>query len=174
MPNPLLIDYLERCRATYRLQYHLHFDAVAGGTRCHCPDDATVAKASIVRADNELCMVIAPDHCDCNAADLASSVGAKRVVRAAPQQFANRFPRCDVGAIPPFGHLFGLRALLLPWFDEQSDVLFSAGSALEMIRMHYSEFDRLAHADRVALPWQSVPRGYAVSRRRPSLSPAGA
>jgi Ala-tRNA(Pro) deacylase len=63
---------------------------------------------------------------------------------ATEAEMAAWFPGCEVGAVPPFGRLFGVpvhvdrRLAADPW------VSFLAGSHLESVRMRFVDFERLA------------------------------
>jgi Ala-tRNA(Pro) deacylase len=65
------------------------------------------------------------------------------------------FPECDVGAMPPFGNLFGLDVIVSPPLTEDDEIAFNAGSHRDMVRMAYADFERLV--DPKVLPF-STPR----------------
>jgi Ala-tRNA(Pro) deacylase len=163
MASLLLIDYLERSRAFYTLKEHPAAFTAAETARLNRVTPRHFAKTVMVRVDSELAMMVVPCHYRVALEDLRSSLGATTVELAPERQFQRRFPRCEVGAMPPFGHLFGLRAFMVPLFDEFSDIHFKAGSHNELLRMPFSEFRRLAHVE-------TVERG-AVPKLR-NLAPA--
>ncbi|MEW6270000.1 MAG: YbaK/EbsC family protein [Thermodesulfobacteriota bacterium] len=53
------------------------------------------------------------------------------------------FPRCEPGAMPPFGNLYGLPV----WVDEplsrQREIVFNAGTHTQTVHMAYADFARL-------------------------------
>jgi Ala-tRNA(Pro) deacylase len=149
MASLLLIDYLERSRAFYTLKEHPAAFTAAETARLNRVTPRHFAKTVMVRVDSELAMMVVPCHYRVALEDLRSSLGATTVELAPERQFQRRFPRCEVGAMPPFGHLFGLRAFMVPLFDEFSDIHFKAGSHNELLRMPFSEFRRLAHVETV-------------------------
>lgn len=163
MPSLLLVDYLQRSRAQYAL-----FEVPPA---CRADETARLgriaprhfAKAVIARIDGELVMVVMPAHYRLAPAQLRGELGAERVELATERHFRNRFPRCELGAIPPFGHLFGLRALVVPSFDKAGDIFCKAGTHAELLRMPYSEFQRLAHLE-------PVTRGAVLQLRNPTRS----
>jgi Ala-tRNA(Pro) deacylase len=164
MASLLLIDYLERSRAFYSLINHPSTVTAEETARLLRISARQFAKVVMVRADSELAMMVVPCHYRVALESLRECLGASKVELAPEQQFQRRFPRCEVGAMPPFGHLFGLRAFMMPVFDEFADIHFKAGSHTELLRMPFSEFRRLAHVE-------TVSRG-AVQKRRRNLSPA--
>lgn len=160
MPNLLLVDYLQRSRAHYSL-----FDVPAAYT---AEESALVsrtpprrfAKVVMARVDGELVMVVIPAHYRLVPAVLREELGASRVQLATERDFRRRFPRCELGAIPPFGHLYGLRALYVKVFEEFGDIFCKAGTHGELLRMPFFEFLRLAHVE-------PVERGASLRLRDP-------
>ena len=53
------------------------------------------------------------------------------------------FPESDVGAMPPFGNLYGMRTLVAASLVEDREIAFNAGSHSELIKMEYKDFERL-------------------------------
>ena len=68
---------------------------------------------------------------------------AKEVALATEEEFQLRFPDCDVGAMPPFGNLYGMDVYVAASLAESEEIVFNAGSHLELIRLAYRDFWRL-------------------------------
>jgi len=150
MPSLLLIDYLERSRAFYTLVRHsLACTAADTAVQTHV-QPRQLAKVVMVRVDGELAMMVVPSHYRVALDHLGQALAAEKVELAEERFFQRRFPRCEVGAMPPFGHLFGLRAFMVPLFDESADIHFKAGTHTELLRMPFNEFRRLAHVESIA------------------------
>jgi len=149
MASLLLVDYLQRSRAQYSLVEAPFAYTAEESARLGRIAPRRFAKVVMARIDGELAMVVMPVHYRLATELLRQSLQAEKVELAEERQFQHRFPRCEVGAMPPFGHLFGLRALLVPEFDEFSDIHCKAGTHREWLRMPFSEFKRLAHLEPV-------------------------
>jgi Ala-tRNA(Pro) deacylase len=58
-------------------------------------------------------------------------------------EFAELFPGCEPGAMPPFGNLFGIPV----WADESltrdDEIAFNAGNHEQTVHMRYADFERL-------------------------------
>jgi Ala-tRNA(Pro) deacylase len=150
MASLLLIDYLERSRAYYTLKQHPCAYTAEETARLNRVPIRNFAKTVMIRIDGELAMMVVPTNYRVSLDALRTCLNVGSVELPAEQQFQRRFPRCEVGAMPPFGHLFGLRAFMMPLFDEFSDIHFKAGNHTELLRMPFSEFRRLAHVETVA------------------------
>ena len=146
MPGQLLIEYLDRQRAIYSLQSHLvAYTAPEIAEVSHIAGN-NFAKVVMVKVDGVLAMVVAPANYRIDLTGLVFQLGAKDIYLACEREFSHRFPRCDIGAMPPFGHLYGLETYVLPAFKPSGEIAFNAGSHTELIRMPASEYRRLAYA----------------------------
>lgn len=104
-----------------------------------------LAKVVIVSADGQLAMVVLPAHYHVALDNLRDAIGAKEIHLASEAEFAERFPGCELGAIPPFGNLFGMDVFMDTVFTADEDIAFSAGSHSELIRMKFSDFAGLVN-----------------------------
>jgi Ala-tRNA(Pro) deacylase len=163
MPSLLLVDYLQRCRAQYAILNAAPASTADETIRLNRIPPRRFAKVVMVRADDELAMVVMPANYRLVPKLLREELGANRVELAAERQFRNRFPRCELGAIPPIGHLFGVRALCAGGFDEYADIYCKPGSHSELLRMPFRELQRFAH-------WDPVGQVTALQLRNPNLS----
>lgn len=148
MPSLLLIDYLQRSNAHFQLINQAPTETTAAAAR-QLPRmlARNFAKVVLLRVDGELTMIVLPVHYRVSLDVLRNRLSANQVELAAERQFRTQFPRCELGAIPPIAHIYGLRGFLAPVFDEFADIVFKAGSHSELVRMPFGEFRRLAHLD---------------------------
>lgn len=102
-----------------------------------------VAKTVMVRVDGKMAMAVlpAPEHVDLDL--LKSAARAKSVELAGEQDFKNLFPQCDLGAMPPFGNIYGMDVFVEEGLREDEMIAFRAGSHEELIEMAYKDFERL-------------------------------
>jgi Ala-tRNA(Pro) deacylase len=54
------------------------------------------------------------------------------------------FPDCEVGAMPPFGNLYGIPVYVDAALTQDKEIIFNAGTHQDTIRMRYADFERLA------------------------------
>ena len=74
---------------------------------------------------------------------LLEATGAQEVELAHEDEFRHLFPDCAVGAMPPFGNLFGLRTYIAEELTEDEEIAFNAGTMTEVIKMDYADYARL-------------------------------
>jgi Ala-tRNA(Pro) deacylase len=71
------------------------------------------------------------------------AAGARTAELATEAEFRNMFPECDVGAMPPFGNLYGMDVYAERKLAEDEEIAFNAGSHEELMKLAYKDFERL-------------------------------
>lgn len=101
------------------------------------------AKTVIVRIDGVLTMAVlaASDHLDTSR--LREAVAASDVELVDESEFADRFPDCEPGMMPPFGNLYALPVIVDRGLGRDEKIAFNAGSYSEVMRLSYADFERL-------------------------------
>lgn len=103
------------------------------------------AKPVMMRVDGRLCMVVVPGSMQVDVDKLREATGAKEVRLANETEFKNLFPDCEVGAMPPFGHLYGLQTFVAERLTHDELIAFNAGTHNELIEMTFRDYERLEH-----------------------------
>ena len=102
-----------------------------------------LAKTVMLNKDGELCMAVLPAPNLVNLGAFAKQTNSKEVCLASERDFKDRFPDCEVGAMPPFGNLYGVRVYADTSLSRDKEIAFNAGSHLELVKLAYSDFERL-------------------------------
>lgn len=103
-----------------------------------------LAKTVVVRMDGDLAMAVLPAHYHVNLAALRRAADAKAIALASEEEFQDRFPECETGAMPPFGHLYGMRVFADQSLEQDQEIAFNAGTHRELIRMAWADYKALA------------------------------
>ena len=103
-----------------------------------------LAKTVILTLDGKMAMAVLPANLKIIVQDLREITGSEDVKFATETEFKAAFPECEVGAMPPFGNLYGMEVFVAPMLTENRDIAFNAGSHTEVIKMSYHDFARLA------------------------------
>ena len=98
------------------------------------------AKTVIVRIDGVMSMVVLPANRRLVLTDLREMLEIDRVKLATEEEFKSAFPDCEVGAMPPFGNLYGMPVYVAACLAEEPEIAFNAGSHTELIKMAYQAF----------------------------------
>jgi len=62
---------------------------------------------------------------------------------ASEEEFQDRFPQCETGAMPPFGNLFGMPVFADESLEKDKEIAFNAGTHRELIRMMWDDYKNL-------------------------------
>ena len=109
------------------------------------------AKCVMVKIDGRLAQVVLPASDQVDLKRMAQSVGATSVELAREDEFQERFPDCEVGAMPPFGNLFGMEVFVSPHLTAADRIAFNAGNHTDVMQLSYGDFQRLVDPIEVAL-----------------------
>lgn len=101
------------------------------------------AKTVIVETGGELAMVVLPANRKIVLSDLREMFDDTSVHLATEREFEQRFPDCELGAMPPFGNLYGLPVYVAPSLAEEEEIAFNAGTHREVIKMTFRDFAAL-------------------------------
>jgi Ala-tRNA(Pro) deacylase len=143
MPARALQTFLDSHQVKYvTIRHSPAFTAQEIAASAHIPGKQ-LAKTVIVTLDGTLAMAVLPASDTVDFERLQAAAGARTVALATEQDFQDRFPECEVGAMPPFGNLYGLDVWVAARLAEDAEIAFNAGDHTELIRMAYRDFDRL-------------------------------
>jgi len=100
------------------------------------------AKVVIVKSgDDHLMMVLPADH-HIDLEKIEKAVG-KPVSLGKEQEFKSLLPDCAIGAMPPFGNLYGLATYVDRDLAEQDYIVFEAGTHVDAIKMGYRDYEKI-------------------------------
>jgi len=103
------------------------------------------AKTIIVKIEGQMAMVVLPAHRKIVLSDLRELLTSDRVELASEGEFISRFPDCELGAMPPFGKLYGMRVYLEHSLTAYPEIAFNAGNHREVIKMATPDYLQLAN-----------------------------
>jgi Ala-tRNA(Pro) deacylase len=101
-----------------------------------------VAKVVIVLADGKQVMLVLPASMQVDLEKARAALNAPEVRLAQEREFAATFSDCAVGALPPFGNLYGLPVYVDQHLADDESIIFPTGSYTEAMRVAYADFAR--------------------------------
>lgn len=105
--------------------------------------DKEVAKTVIVSVKGELAMAVLPASFHIDFHRLMDALRTSDMYLATEEEFQVRFPDCEVGGMPPFGNLYGMKTYVAKSLAEDEKITFNAGSHSEAITMDFADYARL-------------------------------
>jgi Ala-tRNA(Pro) deacylase len=103
-----------------------------------------MAKTVMVKIDGKMAMAVLPAPLHVDLRHLKELTGAGTLELASEAEFKSMFPDCELGAMPPFGGLYGMETFVADRLAEDEFIAFNAGTHTELIRMRFRDFERLA------------------------------
>jgi Ala-tRNA(Pro) deacylase len=118
----------------------------------HVPGDQ-VAKVVIVKADDDMVMLVVPAPYRLDFSLLRALLGAKKVRLAQEGEFEDLFPDCATGAMPPFGNLYDLPVYVDEVLALEPDIVFRVGTHRDTMKVAYADFARLVQPRVAEFTW---------------------
>ncbi len=138
-----LKEYLDNHGVKYVVISHsLAYTSQDIAHSAHIPTDL-LAKTVIVKVDGKLCMAVLPASHRVDLHLLREVTGAKKVELATEDEFSGVFHGCELGAMPPFGNIYGMDVFVSELLSEEAEIAFNACSHRELVKMSYSDFAKL-------------------------------
>lgn len=135
--------YLREHQVLFQIEHHARaFSAQRIAETEHIPG-SMVAKTVIVFADNALVSLVLPASHRADLTRVRDALGVHEIRLAHEAEFAATFPGCDVGALPPFGNLYGIPVYVEQRLTTQKTITFPVGTYVETMSLAYADFERL-------------------------------
>ncbi len=143
-PLQNVASYLDEYKVPYEVIHHRRdYSAQKTAADTHTPGKA-FAKTVILAVDKKLCMFVLPANYKIDFEKVRRELGAKDVRLATESEFSGICTNCEVGAMPPFGALYKLPVYASHNLTEDQFITFNAGTHEDVIRMRYSDYEKLA------------------------------
>ncbi len=156
MPVQKLKEYLDSNNIKYvTITHSSAFTAQEIAASAHIRGKE-MAKTVIVKIDGKMTMAVIPASNKVDFDLLKEIMKAKSVRLAYENEFMDKFPDCDVGAMPPFGNLYGIDVYVSKSLTEQEEIAFNACNHSELIKMSYKDFERLVKPKLIEFSYQSM------------------
>ncbi len=138
-----LATYLDRERVHYDVLPHAEaYRARATAQALHAPE-REMAKVVIVKVAERFVMTVLPASWNVDLHRLREVFLTNHVRLATEDEIKSLFPDCALGAMPPFGNLYGLPVYVEQSLAEDGEIVFHAGTHSDAIRMRYWDFAAL-------------------------------
>jgi len=143
MPAKMLREFLDDQGIQYKtIPHQIAYTARQVATVAHVPT-RELAKTVIVKIDGVLAMAVVPASYTIDLSLLRAATGARSVILAKESEFKDRFPECEIGAMPPFGSLYGMAVYVDESLTKDEKIAFNACSHYEALQISYADFERL-------------------------------
>jgi Ala-tRNA(Pro) deacylase len=143
MPAKTLKAFLDKEQVKYvSIQHSAAFTAPEVAASVHV-SGRDFAKTVIMMIDGEMAMVVLPSNRLLVLSELREMLDMSHVRLASEAEYREVFPDCEVGAMPPFGNLYGLKTYVTSNLAEEKEIAFNAGTHTEVIKLAFADYERL-------------------------------
>ncbi len=138
-----LRDFLEANKVSYSVHSHpTAYTAQEIAALSHVKG-RVLAKVVMVKAGADLTMLVLPADHRVDLSRVKTILGVKDVRLAQESEFSQVFPGCEVGAMPPFGNLFGVSVYADRSLEKDEEIVFSAGTHTLTAKLAFRDFVQL-------------------------------
>ena len=149
MPSKKLKAFLDENKVKYiSIQHSSAYTAQEIAALAHIPGK-DLAKTVVVKIDGKMAMAVLPASYKVSFENLKVALGVKEIRLAYEQEFVDKFPDCEVGAMTPFGNIYGMEVFVAESLAEDDEIAFNACSHTQLIKMSFSDFENLVKPKRI-------------------------
>ena len=137
-----LIECLDENKVRYQVLQHPEAVSAQRIAQAEHVKGRHHAKVVIVKASDAHLMIVLPADHHIDLEKIEKAIG-KPVSLDKEQEFKSLFPDCAIGAMPPFGNLYGLPTYVDRDLAEQDYIVFEAGTHTDAIKMSYGDYEKI-------------------------------
>lgn len=104
-----------------------------------------LAKSVVINLGDKYILAVIPGNKKIDLDALRHLVHSSSIRLANESEFKRLFSDCEVGAMSPFGNLYGIDVYVEDSLGKTPEIGFNAGTHSEMIKMKYNDFENLVH-----------------------------
>lgn len=164
-----IVELLKRERIPYTwFQHRASYTAQEEAAASHILGRSW-AKVVICIADEKPVQAVLPAHFVVDLEQLRALAGVMTLRLATEEELARLYPDWEVGAMPPFGAVYGHRVFVERCLVGEPEMVFNAGTHTDAIRMNYWDFAELAKP--VVGNFCRMPGGQSTASPSPARKP---
>ena len=137
-----LIDCLNENKVRYEILHHPEAVTAQRIAQAEHVKGRHHAKVVMIKSGDQHVMMVLPADHQIDLEKAKKAIG-KAVYLDKEQEFKSLFPDCAIGAMPPFGNLYGLSTYVEKHLAEQEYIVFEAGTHTDAIKMSYRDYEAI-------------------------------
>ncbi len=155
MPAKILKEYLDKHNVKYvTIKHSLAFTAQEIAASAHIKGKE-LAKTVLIKMNGKMAMCVLPASYKVNFDQLKELMSIENIRLANEVEFKDKFPECEVGAMPPFGNLYGIDVYVADILAQDEDIAFNACNHTELIQMSFKDYMKLVKPKLLRFSYQS-------------------
>jgi Ala-tRNA(Pro) deacylase len=137
-----LIDCLNENKVHYEILHHPKAVTAQRTAQAEHVKGRHHAKVVMIKSGDQRLMVALPADHQIDLEKVGKVIG-KTASLDSEKEFKSLFPDCAIGAMPPFGNLYGLPTYVDKRLAEQDYIVFEAGTHTDAVKMSYRDYEKI-------------------------------
>ena len=143
MKIPLqLIDCLNESKVRYEILHHPEAVTAQRIAQAEHVKGRHHAKVVMIKSGEQRLMAVLPADHQIDLEKVGKVIG-KTASLDSEKEFKSLFPDCAIGAMPPFGNLYGLPTYVDKSLAAQDYIVFEAGTHSDAIKLSYRDYENI-------------------------------
>jgi Ala-tRNA(Pro) deacylase len=137
-----LIACLDESKVRYEILHHPEAVTAQRIAQAEHVKGRHHAKVVMIKSEEQHLMMVLPADHQIDLEKVEKAIG-KAVSLDKEQEFKSIFPDCAIGAMPPFGNLYGLPTYVDEHLAEHDYIAFEAGTHTDAIKLSYRDYEKI-------------------------------
>ena len=143
MKIPLqLIDCLNESKVRYEILHHPEAVTAQRIAQAEHVKGRHHAKVVMIKSGEQRLMAVLPADHQIDLEKVGKVIGETASLDS-EKEFKSLFPDCAIGAMPPFGNLYGLPTYVDKSLAAQDYIVFEAGTHSDAIKLSYRDYEKI-------------------------------
>ena len=143
MKIPLqLIDCLNESKVRYEILHHPEAVTAQRIAQAEHVKGRRHAKVVMIKSGEQRLMAVLPADHQIDLEKVGKVIGETASLDS-EKEFKSLFPDCAIGAMPPFGNLYGLPTYVDKSLAAQDYIVFEAGTHSDAIKLRYRDYEKI-------------------------------
>lgn len=156
MPVRKLKEFLDSNNIKYvTISHSAAYTAQEIAASAHIPGKG-LAKSVLIKIDGKMAMAVLPASDKVDFDLLKDTLRGENIRLAYEQEFIDRFPDCELGAMPPFGNLYGMDVYVAKSLTENEEIAFNACTHSQLLKLSYKDYENLVKPRILEFSYQSM------------------
>jgi len=137
-----LIDCLNESKVRYEILHHPEAVTAQRIAQAEHVKGRHHAKVVMIKSGEQRLMAVLPADHQIDLEKVGKVIG-KTASLDSEKEFKSLFPDCAIGAMPPFGNLYGLPTYVDKTLAAQDYIVFEAGTHSDAIKLSYRDYEKI-------------------------------
>jgi Ala-tRNA(Pro) deacylase len=137
-----LIDCLNESKVRYEILHHPEAVTAQRIAQAEHVKGRHHAKVVMIKSGEQRLMAVLPADHQIDLEKVGKVIG-KTASLDSEKEFKPLFPDCAIGAMPPFGNLYGLPTYVDKSLAAQDYIVFEAGTHSDAIKLSYRDYEKI-------------------------------